>query len=206
MSNIVYVGISLDGYIADRHGGLEWLNAVPNPDKDDCGFGAFVESVDALVMGRITFEVVDGFDVEWPYTKPVFVLSSTLKELPAKYAGKAHLLNASIEEIPALMAAKGYEKLYIDGGTVVQGFLRRDLIDELRLFRIPALLGGGSSLFADLPQHLEFKHVETKVHLGEIVESRYERKRVAVPKPKKNGGRRVPPFFRCSGKDKLFPS
>ena len=77
MTNIVYIATSLDGYIADKDGGLDWLNSIPNPENVDLGFANFMERIDALVMGRATFETVCGFDVEWPYPKPVFVLSNT---------------------------------------------------------------------------------------------------------------------------------
>lgn len=177
MANIVFIAVSLDGYIADKDGGLEWLNRVPNPDKDDCGYAEFVSSIDALVMGRKTFDVVDGFDIEWPYTKPVYVLSSSLKSLPEKYEGKAELLNVPIEDIPGLMAEKGHNDLYIDGGTVIQQFLQKNLVDEIRLFRMPVLLGGGTPLFGDLPQQIDLEHIETKVHLGAMVESRYRFKK-----------------------------
>ncbi|WP_257283784.1 dihydrofolate reductase family protein [Endozoicomonas sp. SESOKO1] len=78
MTNIVYIATSLDGYIADKQGGLDWLHSIPNPEQDDFGFASFMNRVDTVVMGRITFEVVCGFDCPWPYSKPVFVLSHFL--------------------------------------------------------------------------------------------------------------------------------
>ncbi len=72
MSNIVYVATSLDGYIADKDGGIDWLESIPNPDHDDFGWENFIERIDALVMGKKTFETVLGFGVEWPYPKKVY--------------------------------------------------------------------------------------------------------------------------------------
>lgn len=69
MKNIVYIATSLDGYIADRDGGLDWLHSIPNPDHSDFGWAEFMAGVDALVMGRTTFETVCGFDCDWPYNK-----------------------------------------------------------------------------------------------------------------------------------------
>ncbi len=79
--NKVFIATSIDGYIADKNDGLDWLNAdwldsTSDPDDGDMGYNEFVDSIDALVMGRRTFETVRGFDVPWPYPKPVFVLSS----------------------------------------------------------------------------------------------------------------------------------
>ncbi|MEX0272908.1 MAG: dihydrofolate reductase family protein [Flavobacteriaceae bacterium] len=65
--NSIFIATSLDGYIADKNGGLDWLHSIPNPDNDDMGFAAFNNNIDALVMGRTTFETVIGFDVPWPY-------------------------------------------------------------------------------------------------------------------------------------------
>jgi dihydrofolate reductase len=76
MSNIVFIATSIDGYIADKDGGLDWLHATPNPDNHDLGYADLMSRIDALVMGRKTFDTVCGFDCDWPYSKPVFVLSN----------------------------------------------------------------------------------------------------------------------------------
>ena len=175
--NSIYLGISLDGNIADRAGGLEWLDMVPNPEGDDMGYYDFMDRIDALVMGRKTFETVDGFDVEWPYQKPVFVLSSSLTELPKKYEGMAFLVEGKLSEVLDTIHQRGYLRLYIDGGITVQQFLREDLIDEMILTQIPILLGGGVSLFGELSQQLKFRLVASHVHLNQLVQSHYVRMR-----------------------------
>ncbi len=177
MSNIVYIATSLDGYIADIHGELDWLHAVPNPEGDDCGFAAFMEAIDALLMGRTTYEVVSGFDIPWPYSKPVFVLSTTLKEVPDKLKDKVEIINGSIEEVLSTMNGKGFNKLYIDGGRTIQSLMEKDLIDELILTRIPVVLGGGVPLFGKLNKQQWFEHVETTIHIEQLVQSHYRRKR-----------------------------
>ena len=180
MSNIVYVGTSLDGYIADRKGGLDWLESIPNPESSDLGWVDFLEGIDAIVMGRNTFETVLGFGGEWPYPKKVFVLSSTLRTLPEGAPENVALINASPAEVVKHLQAKGYRNLYIDGGLTIRRFLAEDLIDEIIISRLPILLGGGIPLFGDLPGHLMFKHIETKILLDEIVSSRYSRRREAT--------------------------
>eukprot|EP01029_Cantina_marsupialis_P022889 TRINITY_DN561_c1_g6_i1.p5 TRINITY_DN561_c1_g6~~TRINITY_DN561_c1_g6_i1.p5 ORF type:complete len:179 (+),score=9.91 TRINITY_DN561_c1_g6_i1:1653-2189(+) len=175
--NLVFIAQSLDGFIADRNGGLDWLNMVPNPDQIDMGYHSFVERVDAIVMGRSTFEMVCSFDIEWPYTKPVFVMSNSLSELSQEYKGKAELVKGTITEILESIHGKGYHSLYIDGGVTVQSFLKEDVIDELIITTIPILLGGGSPLFKSLPKEMKFELVESEVMLDQIVQSRYKRKR-----------------------------
>ncbi|QJB56062.1 dihydrofolate reductase family protein [Pseudodesulfovibrio sp. zrk46] len=177
MPNIVYVGASLDGYIADRNGGLEWLGMVPNPDNSDYGFAEFMDSIDALLMGRKTLETVLEFGCEWPYSKSVFVLSGTMTEVPDAVKDKVEIVNDTLENVVSALNTKGFERLYVDGGQLVQGCLNADLIDELIITRIPILLGGGTPLFGALPSHLEFDHIETTVLLGEMVKSHYKRKR-----------------------------
>ncbi|MFD1292592.1 dihydrofolate reductase family protein [Lutibacter holmesii] len=175
--NSVFIATSLDGYIADKNGGIEWLHSIPNPTNDDMGYAEFTNNIDALIMGRNTFETVLGFDVDWPYNKPVFVLSNKLKEIPASYKNKAFLVNGSLTEVLSEIHKKGFEKLYIDGGTTIRSFLKEDLIDELVLTTIPILLGGGSPLFSQLPTELSFELVTSKSYLNQITQNYYKRKK-----------------------------
>ncbi|TNE74550.1 dihydrofolate reductase [bacterium] len=176
-SNKVFIGRSLDGYIADRNNGLAWLDMIPNPDGIDMGYYAFMETVDAILMGRVTFDTVCGFDIEWPFKKPVFVLSSTLNEIPEKYSGKVQMVKGDLPSVLKTIHEKGFHHLYIDGGKTIQSLLNEDLIDEIIVTTIPILLGGGSSLFGAMPHELQFDHVHTQVFLNHIVQSQYKRKR-----------------------------
>jgi len=175
--NKVFIATSLDGYIADKNGGIEWLHSIPNPDNIDMGYGEFMAQIDALVMGRTTFETVCGFDMDWPYQKPVFVLSNSLKQVPKKYEGKATLVNGSLKEILAKIYTQGCYQLYMDGGRTIQSFLKEDLIDEMTITTIPYLLGGGIPLFSELPNRLEFECIDTKIYLGKVVQNKFIRKR-----------------------------
>lgn len=175
--NSVFIATSLDGYIADKNGGIDWLHSIPNPDHDDMGYVEFNKEIDALVMGRRTFETVLGFDIEWPYDKPVFVLSNTLKELPESHRGKVFLLQGTLMSILNQIHKKGFERLYIDGGTTIRNFLKEDLIDEMILTTIPVLLGGGASLFSELPKEIKFELMGTKTYLNQITQNHYKRKK-----------------------------
>lgn len=173
--NIVFVGRSIDGFIAGKNGELEWLDMVPNPKHDDMGFHALMSEVDGVVMGRATFEVVLGFEGDWFYSKHIFVLSNSMQEIPEKAKGKASLLKGDVEDILDEIHKKGFHKLYIDGGKVVQDFLAKDLIDELRLTTIPILLGDGIPLFSVLENAQKFEHLKTEVFLDQIVQTHYRR-------------------------------
>lgn len=175
--NSVYIAASLDGYIADKNGGIAWLDSIPFTENEDMGYYKFTKDVDALVMGRNTFETVLGFNVDWPYKKPVFVLSNSLNEIPESHKGKAHLVKGTLPEVLEQIYKKGCDRLYIDGGITIQNFLKEDLIDEMIITVFPVLLGGGAPLFSELPYELELELLESKVYFNQLVQHRYRRKR-----------------------------
>jgi dihydrofolate reductase len=172
--NKFFIAVSIDGYIATEDGGVDWLHEVPNPDNDDYGYIEFNENIDALVMGRNTFEKVLTFG-EWHHTKKVFVLSSTLSEVPAELEGKVELLSGPLENVLQQIRSQSYEDLYIDGGKLIQSFLSENLIDEFTINRIPIVLGGGIPLFGELNEPLRFAHKHTTVHRDAMVMSSYVR-------------------------------
>ncbi|UUV18474.1 dihydrofolate reductase family protein [Fusobacteria bacterium ZRK30] len=173
MANYIYIATSLDGYIASEDGGLEWLNEFPNPTNSDYGFNDFMQRVDALVMGRNTYEKVLSFG-QWPYTKKVFVLSSKLKEVPEELSDKVEIISGDIKAVTADLNKKGYVNLYIDGGKVIQSFLKEGLIDEMIITRIPILLGAGISLFGKLDKPVRFDEVETEILDDFLIKSHYK--------------------------------
>jgi dihydrofolate reductase len=125
-------------------------------------------------MGRNTFEKVLSFD-DWPYDNKVFVLSSTLTEVPSELIGKVEFISGTPTEVLSIVNSKGFTNLYIDGGLVVQSFLAEDLIDELIVTRISILLGSGIPLFGDLVKPLKFTHNTTEVYDNALVKSHYTR-------------------------------
>lgn len=170
----VYIAQSLDGYIAGKDGNLDWLNEIPNPEKSDFGFNEFIRNIDAIVMGRKTFQKVQTFGM-WPYTKSVYVVSSALNELPQEYRNKAEILNLKPSQIIQSLYKNGLKNLYIDGGKLIQSFLSEDLIDELIITTVPVLLGDGIPLFSKLEDTLKFNHHRTEVLINHLVKSHYTR-------------------------------
>ena len=170
----VYIAASLDGFIARRDGDLDWLMKQPTGGEDH-GYDAFMDSVDGLVMGRGSYEKVLTFG-EWPYAKPVVVLSRSLapEDLRADLAGKVRILDASPRRTMETLAQEGWKRAYVDGGQVVQAFLRAGLIRDLTLTRIPILLGDGIPLFGPLDRDIDLRHVETKAYASGLVQSSYE--------------------------------
>ncbi len=169
MKASVFIATSIDGFIARPDGALDWL-------PDNCephGYEEFMDSVDALVMGRNTFEIVLGFGA-WPYgKKPVIVLSTTLQELKTPQDAVCHLMSGTPQEIVNSLAQRGINHLYIDGGVTIQGFLRAGMIQRLIITRIPVLLGSGIPLFGTMPQDIRLEHVATRSYPSGLVQSEY---------------------------------
>jgi dihydrofolate reductase len=165
----VFIATSLDGFIARANGELDWL---PAGGGEEHGYEAFIATVDALVIGRKTYETVLGFDT-WPYgVKPVYVLSTgTLA--PAPPGAAVEQLSGAPAEIVAQLSARGIGHVYIDGGITIQGFLQAGLIQRLIITRIPVLLGAGIPLFGSLARDINLRHVGTRQYASGLVQSEY---------------------------------
>lgn len=171
----VFIATSLDGFIARLNGELDWLDAANAqvPPDQDCGYAEFFSSIDTLVMGRHTFEVVQSFG-EWPYrTTPVVVLSRSMSQLPAYIPPTVSLSSEPPQVLVDRLAQAGRQHLYVDGGMTIQRFLMAGLIDELMITRIPVLLGTGKSLFGPLPADVRLNHIYTNVFDFGFVQSKY---------------------------------
>ena len=170
MKASVFVGTSLDGFIARTNGALDFL---PPGGGEPHGYDEFMESVDALVIGRKTYETVLAFD-PWPYgQKPVFVLS-THPLAPAPDAALVEHLSGPLAAIPSHLEARGIQHVYVDGGITVQGFLRAGLIQRLIITRVPVLIGTGIPLFGSTTRDIVLKHIATRQYASGLVQSEYE--------------------------------
>jgi dihydrofolate reductase len=167
----VFVGVSVDGFLARRDGGLDFLDAGGNEPH---GFEEFFASVDVLVVGRGTFDVVQGFP-EWPYGgKRVVVLSSRQLDLSALSGARVEQMSGDPAAIAAKLAAQGVQHIYVDGGITIQGFLRAGLVNSLTVTRVPILIGEGIPLFGSVPHDVLLRHVATRTYKGGLVQSEYE--------------------------------
>ena len=175
MKTIVYIGSSLDGFIARKDGDIEWLTQFAD-DEAIHAYEEFMNRIDAIVIGRGTFEKVLTFS-SWPYEKKVFVLSNSIKQLPGTLRDKAILLSMKPEELLSYLSSRGFSGIYIDGGKVIQDFLKKDMIDEMIIAKAPILIGSGIPLFNYIDTDLQFKHIRTEVQSNGLIRSYYERER-----------------------------
>ena len=171
MTASVFVGTSLDGFIARPNGNFDFL---PPGGGEPHGYAEFIASVDAIVMGRHTFDTVLTMS-PWPYAqKRVVVLSSRPIDFSPVVDGKVEQMSGSPAEIVAQLEATGAHHLYIDGGITVQSFLRAGLIQRLIITRVPVLIGEGIPLFGALPHDIRLHHVSTKQYASGLVSSEYQ--------------------------------
>lgn len=172
-----YIGTSLDGFIARSDGDIGWLTKFADKDAVDA-YTEFMAAIDVIVIGRGTFETVLDFPA-WPYEKPVFVLSKTIKEPPAQLKQKATTVSMDPADVMSLLSEKGFEAAYIDGGKVIQSFLAADLLDTLTIATVPVLIGRGIPLFGFLDTDIAFEHLRTNTYSNGLVRSYYRRSRDA---------------------------
>lgn len=174
----VFIATSLDGFIARPDGTLDWLPVPGTDDPEDYGYHAFMASVDALVMGRKTFETVQAFD-PWPYAGTrVIVLSESRTTLPDGFETRAELFNGSIEALVDRLTRDGVRRVYLDGGKTIQTFLRAGLVNDILITRIPILIGQGIPLFGPLATDVPLTLEDSRAYPNGFVQYRY---RVAAP-------------------------
>jgi dihydrofolate reductase len=167
----VFIGISVDGFIARLNGAFDFL---PADGGEPHGYTEFIDSVDAIVIGRHTFETVLPFEI-WPYgDKRVVVLSSRPVDLSAVRGGVVEQMGGEPADIVAKLAASGAHHLYVDGGITIQRFLRAGLVQRLIITRVPVLIGEGIPLFGSLPHDVRLRHVATRDFPSGLVQSEYE--------------------------------
>lgn len=138
----VFISASVDGYIARPDGGVDWLSRFETPD-DYYGYRTFFDGVDALVVGRKTYDLVRSFD-PWPYGSKRCVVM-THHPVPPKHAEE--FFSGAPAELVERLGVEGVRRVYVDGGDVIRQFFSAGLIDELTISIIPVVLGDGVRLF-----------------------------------------------------------
>lgn len=169
----VFIATSLDGFIAREDGDIRWLIERDDPTEDH-GYDAFIKDIDVIVMGRGCYEGIRHVN-PWPYTRRVLVMSHTLKDqpLPEDLLGKVEVTDRSPEQVMAMLEAQGIRRVYVDGGQIIQSFLRAGLIAEMVISTVPVLLGQGRPLFGSLSSDVPLVHDTTRSFKSGLVQSRY---------------------------------
>ncbi|WP_043636604.1 dihydrofolate reductase family protein [Nonomuraea candida] len=165
----VFIGVSLDGFIARTDGDLDWLTSRGAAAGGDLGYQEFIDGIDAVVVGRGTYEPGLTYD-PWPHEgRHVAVLSTTLP-IGADPRVSVH---RDLDDLVRDLEERGVKSVYADGGQVVRAFLRAGLIDEMTITTVPVLIGTGLPLFGPLERDIPLTHLSTKVFGAGVVQSTY---------------------------------
>jgi len=173
----VFMAMSLDGFVAREDHRLDWL-MKQKTEGEDHGYEAFMASVDGLIMGRGSFCNALTFD-EWPYRKPVIVMSKSLtdNDIPIALKEKVSLTQLDPRGILASLATRGWARAYVDGGLVVQSFIRAGLVEDMTITLVPILIGKGRRLFGDLDGDIDLDLLSSKAFPSGLVQARYRIRR-----------------------------
>jgi dihydrofolate reductase len=170
MLTSVFIGTSVDGFIARPNDALDFL---PAGGGEPHGYNEFIATVDVLVIGRRTYEIVLAFP-EWPYgDKQVVVLSTRPLNFSAVRGGLVEQMSGPPAEIVSKLTARGFQHAYIDGSVTIQQFLRAGLIQRLTITRVPVLIGEGIPLFGAIPKDIRLQHISTHHYASGLVKTEY---------------------------------
>jgi dihydrofolate reductase len=169
---ILYIACSLDGKIADHTGGVSWLESLPNPDQSDYGYTDFLASVDTVIMGNNTYRQILGFGIDFPYKKKInYVITrnkSLVQDENVQYVSEdIHGFILEVKQKPG----KGI--WCIGGGELIAFLLNHALLDEVRVFIMPVILGSGVPLVAELNQINHIQLIKTQTYASGAIELSY---------------------------------
>ena len=171
----VYIATSLDGFIAREDGSIDWLMEANTrvPPGEDCGYAAFMSTIDVLIMGRNTYDQVAGFE-PWPYEgRRVVVLTSREVRFRTGPGIQLEKSSEAPQELLSRLSSEGCKHAYVDGGKVIQSFLSQGLIDRMTITKIPILIGQGRSLFGKMPGDAKLKLIESTAYDFGFIQSTY---------------------------------
>ena len=179
----VFIATSADGYISTEEGGVEWLETAGKSDVDmgdqsDMGMINFMASVDCMIMGRNTMEILSSFNLtpeQWPYGDTrIFVLSNTVKEAPDNLKGKVEMYSGEILALLNMLENECYLHAYIDGGKIITSFINLQLINEMTITKAPILLGAGKPLFGKIVKHIKLKGAQAIAYPNDFIQVKYQ--------------------------------
>ena len=166
----VFIASSIDGFIADEHGSLDWLEDAAAP-AEDYGYDDFLADVDALAMGRGTYDHIAHLDPLPFGDRPVYVFTRR----PCEPRDGVHFCSGTPQQALLSWRARGHRRVYVDGGQLIASFLRAGLIDDMLLTTAPVILGGGTPLFPATGRRTGFRLVDVRSWPSGMVNRYYER-------------------------------
>lgn len=176
MSNVVlYIAQSLDGFIAKPDNNIDWLTSVPPSVKGDYGYTELINSIDTIIMGRKTYEVILAMQEDWMYKGKTSYIVSSNQHLKIK-APDTHLYNGDLKLLVDTIKQKSGKDIWlIGGGELITGFINADLIDKMIITIVPKIIGEGIPLFAPIPKESVWQLVNVESFETGLVNLTYEK-------------------------------
>lgn len=171
----LYIATSLDGYIATPDGGLDWLENFPNPDQLDYGYADFYANIDTVIMGRATYEIINGFGIDWPYANCASYVVTAQNDYPITTPNTQRLHTPLRQALLDLQQNAQKNVWLVGGGKLVASVLAEGLIDDLLLTVIPTLIGDGILLWEKGIPTTTFELVEATSFETGVLQLHYRR-------------------------------
>lgn len=170
----IFIATSLDGFVARNNHKLDWLMKQKTQGEEH-GYNEFVDNIDVIVMGKGSYENVLSFG-EWPYKKPVIVMSKSLtqSDIPISLANKVKITTLEPAALMQQLQDSGNDRAYIDGGKIVQSFIRAGLIEDIILTLIPILIGSGKRLFGEISEDIDLKLLNMENYPSGLIQTQYK--------------------------------
>ncbi len=168
---VLYIAASLDGFIADKSHGLDWLTSY----SGNYGYNEFLTTVDVAISGRKTYDAVVAMGVKDPYPGIDYYILTSAPEQFASSEKIIYTKRSPRELIGALKEQKGKNIYLVGGGKLISEFLEHDLIDDIILFIVPVILGGGIPLFPGVSHPVRFATESAKQYPDGMIELRLKR-------------------------------
>jgi dihydrofolate reductase len=164
--------VSVDGFLARPDDTFDFLQTG---EQEPHGFSEFLASVDVVVIGHRTFDIVLKLGHLTLYgNKPMIVLSNHSLDFSFAPGGMIEQMSGEPTAIVTQLKSRGFKHVYVDGGITIQRFLAAGVIDRLVITRVPVLIGAGVPLFGPLPRDIRLRHIATRSYNGGLVQSEYE--------------------------------
>lgn len=179
----VYIATSVDGFIATKDGGVDWLHTAGNGkvitgENADMGLNDYLSSVDCMIMGRKCMDMISSMNLtpeQWFYgDMKIIVLSNTVKEAPDNLKDKVEMYSGDLNELISSLENEGLKHAYIDGGTTIQAFINLKLINEITITKAPIILGEGIPLFGKTFKNIKLEEAQAVAYPNDFTQLKYK--------------------------------
>ncbi len=177
---ILYIAVSLDGFVAKSDGDISWLDKYQG-GEEDYGYSNFYKKIGACIMGTKTYEKALTFAGGIDKKMPTYVVTHRKLKLPAD--ADITLYSGNLSELLKVIQRRTRKNVWlVGGGQLAQSFLKECLIDKIILSTIPVILGEGISLFGNVKKELDLVLIKAESYESGIVQAHYSLRHGSAPR------------------------